>query len=836
MVSPMGLPSRPASAMSVPRKPETGQGGFAKPAPRLASPSKRPVSTIAQPSKRMSIDYSKPTPGRRAVSASVPRPSLSATTTPSFSASVRGGKPPVPTQPRSRASIRPPPSASKVPPSSASKLTTAARLTKPGIKPPPKPTTTSTRPASTRPASSASIRTATTHRAIPQTDGSPDTPVASPAKSSATLREQIAKAKAAKRAAAVHSESGTPTSTGEFDLDTDPFNQKPKDNKGILRKRIEAARADGRLNIAAMGLTEVPDEVLRMYDADQVADSNISWNESVDVTRFMAADNQFETLSDDVFPDIDPAAAADEEDPRGYQFAGVEMLDLHGNRLQSLPLGLRRLERLTTLNLSHNQFGNAVFETITQITSLKELRLGHNNISGYLPQSISKLVDLEVLDIQHNKLLNLPEDCLRGLTHLRILNVSSNQLTGMPMDVLEALPLTDLDASRNSLVGALFSFSAAGMPKLRELNVSNNSLASLAFSANLSLPSLRMLSATNNRIVSLPDVSGWPELATLAAGDNKITEIPPGFTSLKFLKHADFSSNDMTRLDERIAGMDCLESLLVDANPLQNRKYLSMSTDAIKRDLRTKMEPPETDQRHSVQSFEDEAIDVRSPEDNPSPWKVASGTLDLSGKNLADDDSDMLRSFLGVNNVKEMQLARNNFTMIPFELSLAQSLRVLDISSCQLDDNFLQEPMALPSLIDLQIYDNKITSLDPLLRFLYAPGLQHLDVSHNRLSGKVPVLRSAFPNLADFHAADNKFETLPADAVKGMHSVILSRNNVLQLQPEIGLLWFEGLRGLDVSGNAFRVPNYRVLEKGTEATLAWLRDRIPGYVGDDETF
>ena len=158
------------------------------------------------------------------------------------------------------------------------------------------------------------------------------------------------------------------------------------------------------------------------------------------------------------------------------------------------------------------------------------------------------------------------------------------------------------------------------------------------------------------------------------------------------------------------------------------------------------------------------------------------------------------------------------------------------MSSCHLDDNFLQEPMALPSLVDLQIYDNKITSLEPLLRFLHAPGLQHLDVSHNRLSGTVPALRSAFPNLAAFHAADNKFETLPVESIKGMHSVILSRNNVMQLQPEIGLLWFEGLKDLDASGNAFRVPNYRVLEKGTEATLAWLRDRIPGYVGDDETF
>ena len=313
-------------------------------------------------------------------------------------------------------------------------------------------------------------------------------------------------------------------------------------------------------------------------------------------------------------------------------------------------------------------------------------------------------------------------------------------------------------------------------------------------------------------------------------------EIPNGFTFLKNLRHADFSSNDLTRLDERIASMDNLESLLVDANPLKDRKFLSMSTDAIKRDLRTRMEPVSADEGRSVQSFEDEAIDVRSPEDNASPWKVASGALELSGKNLADEDSDMLRSFLGVNNVREIQLARNEFTMVPFELSLAQNLRILDMSSCALNDRFFEEPMALPALQDLQLASNKISTLEPLTKYLHAPGLAHLDVTNNRLSGTLPALRDSFPHLQSFHAADNKIEAVTAQAIKGLHSVILARNSIMQLPAEIGLLWFEGLRGLDVSSNVFRVPNYRVLDRGTEVTLAWLRDRIPGYVDDDETF
>lgn len=139
----------------------------------------------------------------------------------------------------------------------------------------------------------------------------------------------------------------------EFDLTSDPFNAKPKDNKGLLMKRIDAARADGRLNIAAMGLKDIPGEVLRMYDSDEMAKSNITWSETVDLTRFMAADNEFEIVSDNIFPDIDTDAAdqEDEDSAQTLQFRGLEVLDLHGNMLTAIPAGLRRLERLKVLNL-----------------------------------------------------------------------------------------------------------------------------------------------------------------------------------------------------------------------------------------------------------------------------------------------------------------------------------------------------------------------------------------------------------------------------------------------------------------------------------------------------
>lgn len=185
---------------------------------------------------------------------------------------------------------------------------------------------------------------------------------ATTSKGSVTLREQIARAKAAKRATTSKPSSSNfenevpvvPTATFDFGLPQDPFNQKvdPDGIKGVLRKRIDAARADGRLNIAALSLKAMPEEVMNMYSLESISAGNGSWAESVDLTRFVAADNEFEELGDDVFPDIDPRAALDDHDEaEGNQFGGLETLDLHGNLLKTVPVGLRRLELLTTLNL-----------------------------------------------------------------------------------------------------------------------------------------------------------------------------------------------------------------------------------------------------------------------------------------------------------------------------------------------------------------------------------------------------------------------------------------------------------------------------------------------------
>jgi Leucine-rich repeat (LRR) protein len=213
--------------------------------------------------------------------------------------------------------------------------------------------------------------------------------------------------------------------------------------------------------------------------------------------------------------------------------------------------------------------------------------MADNNLTGELGAAVFKLPELEVLEVQGNKLSSLPDE-LSASGHLRILNVSNNRLSYLPMTELSKLPLVQLLASKNQLSGTLFPESTFPMTRLQILEVSINSISSLS-KGGISLPALQSLDIAFNRIAFLPDVSSWTALKAIIATDNKISSMPEGFTSLKTLRSADFTGNDLPRLDPRVALMDGLESFLIAANPIRERKFLAMSTAELKKDLKARL-------------------------------------------------------------------------------------------------------------------------------------------------------------------------------------------------------------------------------------------------------
>ena len=182
-------------------------------------------------------------------------------------------------------------------------------------------------------------------------------------KTSLALRQNIAKMKAARKLATKAdlpqemqiSITQWATETSESTkgmtlnkLDDDGMLQAAK---SLIPRRVESARTDGRLDISGMGLREVPKEVLNMYNFETIEAHNGSWSESVDLVHFAAASNELEVIDSSIFPDFGTANGAEELDENDSQFGSLKTLDLHGNLLRTVPIGLRCLEQLSTLDL-----------------------------------------------------------------------------------------------------------------------------------------------------------------------------------------------------------------------------------------------------------------------------------------------------------------------------------------------------------------------------------------------------------------------------------------------------------------------------------------------------
>ncbi|EEH45072.1 uncharacterized protein PADG_01222 [Paracoccidioides brasiliensis Pb18] len=668
------------------------------------------------------------------------------------------------------------------------------------------------------------------------------------AKSSSALRESIAKAKAAKKAAREGSVKNGVVDNNMDPVDFgDPFAQwsKTDPNKRVLKNRTSAARTSGHLNIAAMGLRMIPDEVMTMYDFD--LESEGEWYESVDLIKFIAADNEFQSLPDSLFPDVDFDTLEMNEDTKGCQFWGLEVLDLHGNLLTTLPNGLRRLQRLRSLNLAHNQLDAEALNIITEIVSLIDLKLANNKLQGSLTPSICSLCKLEVLDLRDNALTELP-DTLANLSSLRVINVAENQLTSLPFEALTALPLVEVNAQKNCLQGHLLPSTVTRLNTLQILNVAGNRLESLSPAEHLELPNLQQLSVDANRIKVLPNISTWKSILTLTAEDNALSAIPDGFLELENIKVVDFTGNNITTLDEKISLIDSLISFHIANNPLVERKFLTMDTDDLKRELRNRCEPDVHEAGEENGSVQTEFTLAPESPTPPSAWRVRSGgVLDRSSTDISDlDPADIEPLLSSSTGIKCLYLHHNRFHNLPTAgLSLiAHTLTDLDLSHNPLSSpSFLTAPLTLTSLQNLTLSATGLTSLEPLQAHLSAPLLTLLDVSNNRLTGPLPFIRYSYPQLITFLVPDNQIESLDFDAVQGLQVLDVSNNNISSLPPRLGLLGdTEGsgtgsgsrpggrggacLRRLDVAGNSFRVPRWQVVSKGTEAVLEWLKNRI----------
>lgn len=158
------------------------------------------------------------------------------------------------------------------------------------------------------------------HSSRPSTAASSQSEELSPSAAKAkggSLRDAIAKARAAKAASMRKGSVGTSEGgdTGDFPFTDDPFNTGlGGSNEKVLRKRVKAARSDGKLNISMMDLKEIPKEVYAMYergDDDDDDGDGPKWYEAMDLVKLIAADNEISEVGDTLVDIFETLAVLD---------------------------------------------------------------------------------------------------------------------------------------------------------------------------------------------------------------------------------------------------------------------------------------------------------------------------------------------------------------------------------------------------------------------------------------------------------------------------------------------------------------------------------------------
>lgn len=664
-------------------------------------------------------------------------------------------------------------------------------------------------------------------------------PTSIPGKSSAALRETIAKAKAAKKATGSSKPAvSTVDSLAMTGFGTDSWPGEPlvpgESNEGLLRKRLRDAVTSGTLNLVAMGLDAIPDDVMTMYETST---GTAGWSEMVDLTKFNMGDNKIEAISDRVFPDWS-AEEMYEDDEKANQFAGLESMDLRNNLLRTIPLGIRRMERLASLALTGNNLDNAVLDTIWQIPQLQTLYLGNNNLTGRISFGSIKTRQLRVLDLSKNN-IEVLEVKDGELPALQKIDVSSNKLGQLPWAGLASCELVELNASSNRLAGTAFEDVDGGFQKMREVDLSHNSITCLA--AQMSeFSALQALRVNNNGLEALPDVSRWEGLLTLQAAENKLTATP-SIWGLPTLKNVDLGQNNLKTIDARIATMETLTSLVLAGNPLRERKFLTMPTADLKLALEKRLDVSKDG------ASEHEQGSGAIPAQGNYAHKAKNGVLDLSSQSLDSVNPDTIDFSSSTIPIHTLRLQNNDFTTLPTELlchpALKWSLKSLDLSHNPRlhSTTYLTTEIFLPVLQSLYVVSTGLTSLDALTTHLKAPELIEVNISCHRLAGHLPWVRAWYPKVTTVLASDNWFSSVDVEGVKGLEVLDIRNNQIEGLPTAIGLLGNHAgqreagrLRSFESGGNLFRSPRIAVVDKGTEAVLADLRRMVPASAVPEE--
>nr|XP_043636098.1 receptor-like protein 13 [Erigeron canadensis] len=531
---------------------------------------------------------------------------------------------------------------------------------------------------------------------------------------------------------------------------------------------------------------------------------------------------------------------------------------------------ISKLKSLETLSLAHNQFNGTIITSLSVIPSLKEVDLSNNPLS-VLPtegcESLSRLERLETITLRYTYLNKSLISCLSFLPSLKNLDLSRSNSTNLgssfPIQELSSFrELKSLDLSRcdlqsltsnelphlpdleilrlrvNNFNGTLPIEALASFHHLEVLDLSLNSFSGSIPSTIQSLSSLRAISFADNALNgSLPETGlcDLKNLHELDLGGNMFSgSLPECFNRLSSLKLFDISSNLFTGSlpPSLIANLTSLEYVDFSHNNFEGSFSFSLFSNHTKLEVvafisdNDKFVVVTEEPKGWIPTFQLKVLVLSNCHINSVPsfllLQHELRVLDMSHNSLVGHFPIWL---IKNNTALEFLILRNN--SFDGNISMLSLLRNDQMVYLDISENHMRG--TIPS--DIQKLFPSITQLNMSRNFLdgvipFSVGelsrLEALDLSHNQLSGEVPM--GLLTNLSDLWQLKLSDNSLQGEVLSGNLSLGPSLDS-LQLDSNLFTGKIASVLGenvymylLDISDNSFSgmipgwISNHSIME------------------------
>ncbi|KAL5550535.1 hypothetical protein UlMin_000711 [Ulmus minor] len=455
-----------------------------------------------------------------------------------------------------------------------------------------------------------------------------------------------------------------------------------------------------------------------------------------------------------------------------FKVPTLQILDISGNELlQGSWPEFPQNNALQTLVLSGTKFSGPLPTSIDNLRNLSRLDLSRCQFNGTLPNSMVKLTKLVNLDFSGNKFTGSIPSSLFKLSSLEKIYLSDNKLEGpIPISIFNLRNLSDLSLSSNKLNGTIELDMFQGLPNLKSLSLSYNSLIVKTSDSHSNFSSfLYSLKLSSCNLRQFPYLKNQPYLAELDLSDNQIHGVVPNWiweVGNGLLYHLNLSHNylvgmqepysppsDMLILDLHLNKLQGkipilpLIAICIDfssnnfvgsipsgiGNNLSSTSFFSLSNNSI-----TGVIPESICMASYLQVLDlsKNSLNGRVPECLFTE-NMALGVLNLRNNNLS---GPIPNTFAGNCSLKTLDLNGNVIEgQIPKSVANCYKLEVLNLGNNNLIDEFPCLLMNISSLQVLILRSNKLYgSIECLNASVTWAMLQIFDLAHNNFSGKLP--------------------------------------------------------------------------------------------------